>query len=90
MEPFRRQPADRRLGPSPFAEVYDRHAPGLLAFFARCTLDAEASLDLVGELLCSKRARGTMRLTYHLDNVTRQYIDVALPPNFTAPPPPPA
>ena len=38
-----------RLGPSLFAELYERHQRGLLAFFMRRTFDAEASVDLVGE-----------------------------------------
>lgn len=38
-----------RLGPSTFAELYERHQQGLLAFFMRRTFDPEAAVDLVGE-----------------------------------------
>ncbi|PTL59034.1 hypothetical protein C7Y72_04915 [Paraconexibacter algicola] len=55
-----------RLGPSTFRELWTAHAEPLLRFFARRTMDPEASMDLVAETFAAaftgrRRFRGRTR-----------------------------
>jgi RNA polymerase sigma-70 factor (ECF subfamily) len=54
--------ARARTEPAAFSEFYDDHARGLVRFFARRLIDAEAALDLTAETFAQAfAARGSFR-----------------------------